>query len=45
MKETRFAANVNRESIMAVEKLGIPLDDFIGLSLEAMKGVAAEIGL
>lgn len=45
MKEHRFAANVNRDRIRLIEKVDIPLDEFIVLSLEAMKGVAEEIGL
>jgi predicted hydrolase (HD superfamily) len=45
-KEKSFAAQVNREQIRKCEELlGIPLPDFISLVLEAMKGVAAEIGL
>ena len=45
MKETRFAANVDRNRIMFCEKIGIPLDEFIVLSLEAMTSVADELGL
>jgi putative nucleotidyltransferase with HDIG domain len=45
MKEKRFAANVNRDRIQEIEKVGIPLDDFIDIALEAMRGVAADIGL
>ncbi|OIO53586.1 hypothetical protein AUJ46_04570 [Candidatus Peregrinibacteria bacterium CG1_02_54_53] len=45
-KEKSFAAQVNREQIKKCEKLlEIPLPDFIGIVLDAMKGVAAEIGL
>ncbi|ALM12707.1 MAG TPA: phosphohydrolase [Candidatus Peribacter riflensis] len=45
-KEKSFAAQVNREQIRKCEELlGISLSDFIGLTLEAMKGVAHEIGL
>lgn len=36
MKEKAFARNVNRESIMECERIGIPLDEFIALSLGAM---------
>jgi len=43
--EKRFAAGVKRENIRAVERLGIPMDEFIGNALSAMKEVAAEIGL
>jgi uncharacterized protein len=45
MKEKSFAASVNRETIMECEKTGIPLPDFAALSIEAMAGVADEIGL
>ncbi|MDD4319154.1 MAG: lysine--tRNA ligase [Candidatus Peribacteraceae bacterium] len=46
LKDKSFAAQVNREQILRCETLlGIPLDEFIGLNLEAMKKVAAEIGL
>lgn len=46
LKDKTFAAQVNREQIKKCkELLGIPLPDFIGLTLEAMKGIAGEIGL
>lgn len=46
MKEKSFAAQVNRAQILRCEELlGIPLDDFIALTLNAMKGIAGEIGL
>ncbi|MFH2219801.1 MAG: HDIG domain-containing metalloprotein [Pseudomonadota bacterium] len=45
MKTPHFARAVSRERIMECEKTGIPLNEFIALSLEAMTGVAAEIGL
>ncbi len=45
MKEKAFAASVNREHILECEKIGIPLDEFIQLSVDAMRGVAGEIGL
>ncbi|HIH23170.1 TPA: hypothetical protein HA238_05565 [Candidatus Micrarchaeota archaeon] len=45
-KEKSFAAQVNREQIMKCEELlGIPLDEFIGITLDAMKEVANTIGL
>jgi len=37
MKEKAFAASVNREAIRECEKLGISLDDFAALALEAMQ--------
>lgn len=45
MKEKRFAENVNRAIIMECEHLGLSLEDFIALSVEAMQGRAAELGL
>lgn len=45
MKEKAFARGVNREYIMLIEQLGIALDDFIVLSLEAMSTVADQLGL
>ncbi|MDD4144869.1 MAG: HD domain-containing protein [Prolixibacteraceae bacterium] len=37
MKEKAFAASVKRENIMECEKIGIPLNEFAELSLNAMK--------
>ncbi len=45
MKEKAFAASVNRDAIMECEKLGLSLQDFVELSLNAMKKVGPEIGL
>ena len=45
MKEKAFAASVNRDTIRECEKLGIPLPQFVALSLDAMKRVGPEIGL
>jgi len=45
MKEKAFAASVNRDHIMECEKIGIPLDEFIQLSVDAMRDIAKEIGL
>jgi uncharacterized protein len=44
MKEKTFAAAINREIIMECEKLGLSLDEFLGLSIEAMQSIAKEIG-
>jgi len=44
-KEKQFARGADREQIRACEDLGMELDDFLELSLEAMKGIAGEIGL
>jgi len=45
MKEKAFAASVNRDHILECEKIGIPLDEFIQLSVDAMKGISEDIGL
>jgi putative nucleotidyltransferase with HDIG domain len=45
MKEKMFAASVNRETIMECEKIGIPIDEFAALAIEAMLPVAGKIGL
>jgi lysyl-tRNA synthetase class 2 len=46
MKDKGFAAQVDREQIKKCEELlGIPLDEFIALVLDAMKRVANELGL
>jgi len=45
MKEKAFAASVNRDHILECEKIGIPLDEFIQLSVDAMRGIAGDIGL
>ncbi|QKG79637.1 HDIG domain-containing metalloprotein [Tenuifilum thalassicum] len=44
MKEKQFAASVNRETIMECEKIGIPINEFAQLSLEALVPIADEIG-
>jgi len=46
MKDKGFAAQVNREQILKCEELlEMELDEFIEITLEAMKNVAEEIGL
>ena len=45
MKKKDFARAVNREIIGECERIGIPLEEFIQLSLEAMQGVAGDLGL
>ncbi len=45
MKEKAFAASVNRDIIMECEKIGIPLDEFVEISLNAMKEIGEDIGL
>ena len=44
-KEKSFAAGANRENIAKCSELGLELDTFIEVGLEAMKGVAGKLGL
>jgi putative nucleotidyltransferase with HDIG domain len=46
MKDKAFARGVNRDDIrLGAEELGVTLDEHIGFCIEAMKGIAGEIGL
>lgn len=45
MKEKKFAASVRRENIIECEKIGIPLLEFVEISLKAMSGISDQIGL
>ncbi len=46
MKDKGFAAQVDREQMKQCEPLlGIPLDEFVQITLDAMKPLAAELGL
>jgi putative nucleotidyltransferase with HDIG domain len=45
MKEKMFAASVKRENILECEKLGIPIDEFAALSIQALLPIATELGL
>lgn len=44
-KDKKFAAGVNREVVLECEKAGVPLDKFLELAIEAIKGIASEVGL
>jgi len=44
-KEKSFAAGANREQIARCSELGLEFGEFIELGLEAMKGIAADLGL
>lgn len=39
MKEKAFAASVNRETIMECETIGIPIDEFVGLAIDALNPI------
>jgi putative nucleotidyltransferase with HDIG domain len=45
MKEKSFAAGVDRDVVMECEKLGMDINEFAGVCLEAMQGIADELGL
>lgn len=46
LKERAFAPGVNRDEIVQAEvQLGLGLDEFVGLAIEGLQEVAAEIGL
>jgi len=46
MKSKAFAASVNRDDIVrGAEEIGVALDEHIAFVLEAMKGIANELGL
>lgn len=44
-KQKDFARNVSRERIMFCEQLGLSLDDFLEVSLKALKEISDELGL
>ena len=44
-KEKGFAAGANREQIALCSEIGLGLDEFIVLGLEAMKEIAVDLGL
>jgi len=46
MKDKALARSVNREDIVkGAQELGVDLDEHIAFCIEAMKGIAAELGL
>ncbi len=44
MKEKQFAASVNRDTIMECEKIGLSLDEFVQLALNALIPIAPSLG-
>jgi len=44
-KEKRFAAGANREQIQSCSILGLGLEEFLGICLSAMQGIAEELSL
>jgi len=46
LKEKAFAPGVNRDEVTGVEEgIGLPLDEFLAVSIEGLQTVAQEIGL
>jgi putative nucleotidyltransferase with HDIG domain len=44
-KEKRFAAGASREQMKSIEELGISLEEFLTICLQAMKSIKEELGL
>ena len=44
-REKRFAAGVNREQLIQCQEIGLELEEFVSLGIEAMKGIASELEL
>ncbi len=44
-KEKSFAAGVNREQISSCSDLGLELDEFIAIGVEAMRGIASQLSM
>ncbi len=44
-KEKQFAKGADRDQISSCEEMDVPLEEFLELSLNAMKGIAEDIGL
>lgn len=45
LKDKRFAASANRESMLSIERLGMDFPTFGALALKAMQGISEELGL
>ncbi|MCK4920907.1 MAG: HDIG domain-containing protein [Bacteroidales bacterium] len=45
MKQKAFAASVSRENILECEKIGLSLEEFVQISVDAMREISEEIGL
>lgn len=42
-REKSFAAGVNREQVAQCQEIGLELEEFISLGIDAMKGIASEL--
>lgn len=45
MKAKEFARSVNRDRIRLCEEIGLPLEEFIAISIDAMRGISDKLGL
>lgn len=45
MREKSFARGANRDIICSCFELGLNLQEFVGLALEAMQSISKELGL
>ena len=45
MKEKRFAAGANRDTMNSIEEVGIEFAEFAELALEAMRGISDKLEL
>jgi len=44
-REKSFAAGVNREQVAQCQQIGLELEEFIGLGIKAMQGIASDLQL
>ena len=44
-REKSFAAGVNREQVAQCQEIGLELEEFINLGIEAMREIASDLGL
>ncbi len=44
-RERSFARGASRQQMSSCEELGLNLEEFLGVSLDAMKGISRELGL
>ena len=44
-RESAFARGVDRDAIVRCGELGLELDEFMGIGLAAMQGIAPQLGL
>jgi predicted hydrolase (HD superfamily) len=44
-REKSFAAGVNREQVAQCQEIGLELEEFVALGIEAMQKIASQLGL